>query len=165
VSTRSVNVGTRSSRPLVVVLVLATACLLIFGTAAALILAPRAGDPPMRWSPPIRDPLPVAVAGRDPLPFCGVAEGGNEEFVNRCVEQALGSHQAAEAAIVGASDLGQRIQILRLFADGSAEVFVYGDLKTEGHDGWLLVRCTGLKVEQQPRFVVSPDGCGPASPV
>jgi len=165
VSRRSVNVGTRSPRPFVVVLVLATACLLIFGIAAALILTPKPGAPPMRWSPPIRDPLPAALAGRDPLPFCGVAEGGNEEFVNRCVEQALGSHQAAEAAIVGASDLGQRIQILRLFADGSAEVFVYGDLKTEGHDGWLLVRCTGLKVEQQPRFVVSPDGCGPASPV
>src|SRR4029078_6501734 len=120
--------------------------------------APRAGDPPMRWSPPIREPLPAAVAGRDPLPFGGSPEVGNEEFVNRCVEQALGSHQAAEAAIVGASDLGQRIQILRLFADGSAEVFVYGDLKTEGHDGWLLVRCTGLKVEQQAVLLVRPDG-------
>jgi hypothetical protein len=164
-STRSANVGTRSSRPLVVVIVLATACLLTFGAAAALILTPKPGDPPMRWSPPVRDPLPAAVAGRDPLPFCGVAEGGNEEFVYRCMEQAIGAHQPAEAGIVGASDLGQRIQILRLLADGSAEVFVLGDLKTEGHDGWLVVRCAGLQVEQQPRFVVSPEGCGPASPV
>jgi len=164
-SSRPVNVGARSSRPLVIVIVLATASLLIFGAAAALILTPKPGAPPMRWSPPVRDPLPAAVAGRDPLPLCGVAEGGNEEFVYRCMEQAIGSHQAAEAGIVGASDLGQRVQILRLLADGSAEVYVLGDLKTEGHDGWLLVRCTGLTVEQQPRFVVSPVGCGPASPV
>jgi hypothetical protein len=155
----------RSSRAVVVVVVLATACLVIFALAAALLLAPKPADPLMRWSPPVRDPLPAAVAGREPLPFCGVAEGGDEAFVDRCLQQAMKAHQPAEAAIVGTSDLGQRVQILRLFADGSAEVFVHGDLKTEGHDGWLTVRCTGLKVEETPRFVVSPEGCGPATPV
>ena len=158
------GVGTRSSRPLVVVIVLAAACLVIFAAAAALLLAPKPADPPMRWSPPVREALPAAVAGREPLPFCGVAEGGDEEFVYRCLEQAIAAHQAAEAGIVGASDLGQRVQILRLLADGSAELFVLGDLKTEGHDGWLVLRCAGLKVEQDPRFVVTPDGCGPAIP-
>jgi hypothetical protein len=164
-SGRAERVGARSRRPLVVVSVLATACLLIFGAAAALLLVRTPADPLMRWSPPVRDPLPAALAGRDPLPFCGVAEGGDETFVDRGLQQALEAHQPAEAAIVGASDLGQRIQILRLFADGSTEVFVHGDLKTEGHDGWLMVTCTGLDVEDVPRFGVSPVGCGPATPV
>jgi len=129
-----------------------------------LLLGAKPTDPPLRWTPPIGEPLPAAIAGRDPLPFCGVAEGGDEEFVYLCMQQAIDAHAAAEAGIVGVSDLGQRVQILRFLRDGSVELFVFGDHRTEGHDGWLLVRCAGLKTVLEPRFVVSPDGCGPASP-
>jgi len=164
VSARSRDLD-RSWRPLVVVFALATACLVIFGVAAVLLLGPKPADPLMRWSPPVRDPLPAAVAGRDPLPFCGVAQGGDVAFVYRCMEQAVDAHQGAEAGIVGTSDFGQRIQILRVLPARTAELYVLGDLKTEGYDGWLLLTCTGVVVERDPRFVVRPDGCGPANPV
>ena len=157
--------ASRSSRALVVVVVLVAASAAVFAVAALLQAAPRPAAPPMRWSPPVADPVPDVLARREPLPFCGVAEGGSEERVYRCLQDAVEAHRAAEAGVVGTSDFGQRITIIRLLADSSVELFFLGELETEGHDGWLLVRCGALAVDLEPRFVVRPDACGAASPL